>query len=162
TRFDFQARAAAGREVPLIGDAPARDENHPGKPRLCRGNDQTAPRRAQALGARQLADELLQCSDTVPQTRCIFVAAALSKVVEALIQPRQSELRTFELFTRRAVQRPTREPGARPASQRTELGGRLRADELVSAPTEVHIPIGACVASIRGWPELAQQSQLFQ
>ena len=162
TGFHLEASAAAGRQAPLVGDAPTGDEDRADEPCFRCRNEQAAPHPTQPLEPREVADQLLQRRDAVAEACRIFVAAAVREVAQALTESRQRQLRAIELLRGCAVERPACQPCACPASQRPELRRRLRADELVAAPSEVHVPIGACVARVRRGPELAEQAQFLQ
>ena len=155
TCVDLESCSFAARERANGGDASARDEDPPREAGLRGGNDEAAACVAQLLEAAKGTEDLLERADAVAQTRCVLVAPALRKMIQARAQARQRELRTLELLLRGSVECPAGEPRTRAAADRAERRRCLRADELVAPAAQIHVAVGPRVARVGDRAQLA-------
>ena len=152
TCIDLEPSSVAARERANGCNTPAGDEDRPREPGLGRWNDEAAARVAQLIEAPKRAEDLLERADAVAQTCGILEATAVCEVTKACAQARQRELGPLEFLLRGAVERSAREPRARAAVDRAERCRRLRADERVAAPAQIHVAIRPRVARIGDRP----------
>ena len=148
TCIDLESCAVAARERANGCNTPAGDEDRAREPGLGCRNDEAAARVAQLIEAAKGTEDLLERADAVAQTCGILEPPAVRKMTEACAQAWQRELGPLEFLLGGAVERPARESRAGAAVDRAEMSRRLRADERVAPPAQIHVAIRSRVARI--------------
>ena len=119
-RLDLDDRAAPAWERANVGKPPGSDEERSQEALVGGRSENTQLGRAQPLQHHEVADDVLEGCDAIPQPGRVLVAEAVGQVAQSAAEAwkRSAEQKSIELHRRRAFERSGRQLGPATASDR--------------------------------------------